>query len=177
MKRLVLCMLAIGLLIGMSTFASAGVQSGDTTLTVSAAYTYLDMPDYDEINSWAISGRVALGKFFTDNFQLEGIFTGMYGEFIDGEVDGSFGALLVRPNFHFSTQTATVPYLGAAAGIFFVDFEVFDETSFVYGAQAGIKQFVRDNVFVQVEGSFLRTEIESEDINLWRIYMGLGFKM
>jgi opacity protein-like surface antigen len=168
-------MVAVGLVIGVSTVAFAGVQAGDTTITLSSAFTYTDVIE-PEVTSWDITGRIALGRFLTNNFQLEGILNGSVGDIFDS-ADYYYGALLVRPNFHFSTASATVPYIGASVGMFFLDIEGEGETNFAYGGQAGIKQFVRDNVFVQVEGSYLRTAIFSEDVNLWRVFLGLGFKM
>lgn len=167
--------MAFGLLMGMATAASAAVEAGNTTLTLSASCNKLDVPDVD-VSMWDLSGRVGLGRFMTNNFQLEGLLEGTWAE-VSGADDAYQMLLLVRPNFHFSTESATVPYIGAAAGMLLFDMGEDSETSFAYGAQAGIKQFVRENVFLQIEGSFLRTEIEEEDVNLWRIFLGFGLKM
>lgn len=175
MKKLLVCLSAVGLLIGMASTASAAIEAGNTTLTLSAAYTFTGIPDYD-VSSWDITGNIALGRFITNNFQLEGVLNGSVGNILDS-ADYYYGALLLRPNFHFDTQSATVPYIGAAVGIYFFEMDDDGGTNFAYGAQAGIKQFVKDNVFLQVEGSYLRTKVISEDANLWKIFLGLGFKM
>jgi len=47
----------------------------------------------------------------------------------------------------------------------------------MYGGQVGIKQFIRDNVFLQIEGSYLRTEFLGEETNIFKVLLGLGFKL
>jgi len=174
MKKILICLLALGLFIGISRFASAAVQQGDTTLTLTVGFTDMEVPDPD-FSSWDITGRIALGKFLTNNFQLEGIVNGTYGE-IESESYHHL-SLLIRPNFHFATESATVPYIGVAAGLFTYDYLGEDDSDFIYGAQIGIKQFIRDNVFLQIEGSYLRTEFLGEETNLFKVLLGLGFKL
>lgn len=178
MKKILFGLAVLGLLAGMSTLASAAVQQGDTTLTFDVGYNYMELSDAD-VNVWDLTGRVAIGRFLTNNFQLEGILNGMTGEldFGDGTEDFSAGAVLIRPNFHFLTESTTVPYVGAAVGFCYYDIAGEDETNFMWGAQAGLKQFIRDNVFIQMEASYLRTEIMDEDLDNFRIMAGLGFKL
>jgi len=174
MKKVLICLMMLGLLIGVSSFASAAVQQGDTTLTLSLGFSDMEVPDPD-FSSWDITGRVALGKFLTNNFQLEGLINGTYGD-IEGE-SYHYVSLLVRPNFHFATESATVPYIGVAAGLFTYDIFGEDSSEFMYGGQVGIKQFIRDNVFLQIEGSYLRTEFLGEETNIFKVLLGLGFKL
>ncbi|MCX8082256.1 MAG: porin family protein [bacterium] len=175
MKKILFCLAVAGLIIGMATFASAAVQQGDTTLTFNAGYSYLDIAD-GATSSWDITGRIALGKFLTNNFQLEGILNATKGEMYES-LEYTYGAVLIRPNFHFATEGATVPYIGAAAGFFFYDIEDESDTNFIWGGQVGLKQFIRDNVFIQMEASYLMTEMMDEELNIFKILFGLGFKL
>lgn len=175
MKKTLICLMVLGLIIGGSGFASAAVQKGDTTLTLDLAFTNTET-DYGTFDQ-NLTARVALGRFLTDNFQLEGILSGVTGEMGDGALDYTYGALLVRPNFHFATETATVPYIGAAAGIFHIEMGSESETSFIWGGQVGLKQFIRDNVFLKMEASYLMTEVEGTDMDIFKILVGLGFKL
>ncbi|MCM8776730.1 MAG: porin family protein [Candidatus Omnitrophica bacterium] len=175
MKKILSCLFVAGLIIGIAQFASAAVQQGDTTLTLNVGYSYMDIAE-GETSSWDITGRIALGKFLTNNFQLEGILNGTVGEMYES-LDYHYGAIVIRPNFHFATEGATVPYIGAAAGFFFYDIEGESDTNFIWGGQVGLKQFIRDNVFLQMEASYLMTEMIDEELNLFRILVGLGFKL
>ncbi|HOL22669.1 MAG TPA: hypothetical protein PLQ41_07445, partial [bacterium] len=108
-------------------------------------------------------------------YTTEGLINGTYGD-IEGE-SYHYVSLLVRPNFHFATESATVPYIGVAAGLFTYDIFGEDSSEFMYGGQVGIKQFIRDNVFLQIEGSYLRTEFLGEETNIFKVLLGLGFKL
>ena len=173
MKKILICLLVLGLFIGISRVASAAVQQGDTTLTFSASL-YNDIYDGEDTAYWAFKGDITLGRFLTNNFQIEGDLGGIWREY--GSWSAYYVYLLIRPNFHFSTESATVPYIGASGGL-----AVYGSTGsedvyeVLYGAQAGIKQFIRDNVFLQIEGAYLRyTEEKTDEFS---ISLGLGFKL
>jgi len=177
MKRL-LGVLAVCLILGLSGHAFAGTAAGDNTVVGSVAYSNINSDlevDHVDVSVWSVTGQLAVGRFVTDQIQLEVAAEGMWGGMEDGSI--YMVGLTLRPNFHFATQSATVPYIGAAVGGLFYDFVEESDTIFVYGAQVGLKQFIRENAFLQMEGRWRRFEIESEDIDLFQIFVGFGLKI
>jgi len=164
MKKLIF-VLAVCMALGIAGFASAGTQKGDTTLVGSAGYRNYTTPEY-----WDIYAQIGIGHFLTDQFQLEATLAGSWDE------DSSMYGVLLRPNYHFATQTSFVPYVGVSAGGYFLKGD-FDETVFSYGAQIGVKQFFRENAFMQVECNWQRYEVESESEDLLQIVLGFGFEI
>jgi len=178
MKRL-LGVLAVCLILGFAGHAFAGTAAGDNTVIGSVAWTNLGVEDED-VNIWDVSGQIAVGRFVTDQLQLEVAASGLWmGSDIEGvsEDEYMFGIML-RPNFHFGTQSATVPYIGAAVGGYFWNYEGEEDTVFSYGAQIGLKQFIKENAFLQIEGSWQRFELEDLDaaIDAFRVWLGFGLK-
>ena len=85
--------------------------------------------------------------------------------------------LQVRPNFHFNTESNTVPYVGLTLGYFWTEIFGADDGNFLYGGQVGIKQFIKDNAYMQFEAGYSATSVtfEGEDIDIGDLRLSVGF--
>lgn len=127
-----------------------------------AAYERVSNGDSDSTVSVALSA----GYFFTDAFQLEGMLEGIW----NGD---DIYTLTVRPNYHFDIGTTLVPYIGAALGYARVS-NGDSDSGLVYGAQAGLKQYLTDSAFLQWEVSYQEWKI-FDDFNRLNVSVGLGY--
>jgi hypothetical protein len=164
MKKMLIGVLIAGVIFFMAGVSSAAIKAGDNTLTVSGQYSW---PSHGD-SVWQVAGNY--GRFFTDSFQLES------GIGLAGTSGFNEQIIQVRPNFHFNTQSNAVPYIGATLGWQHVGDGVSDST-FIYGAQVGIKTFIKENAFLQFELNYIKTSTsilgQTGSTNLT---LGMGFK-
>ena len=185
MKRiLVLCLVVCFSVVGISGVASAATRAGDSTIMGTLSY---DADNFStesggDVDMSIFSAAIGVGRFFTDNFEAE---IGLIGQTIT--IDEGSGSetlqqmgLQVRPNFHFNTASNTVPYLGLTLGYLWVDLFGGDGSGFMYGGQAGIKQFVSENSYLQFELGYTASDLEIEDTDValgdFRFSLGVGYK-
>ncbi len=160
MKRMLMAVATVVLLVGVATL-SAGTKAGDKTASITASVMFPEEGD----TSFMMMG--SFGYFVTDAFQIEVTGMGMGSE---GEYGLYFQA---RPNFHFLTSGNVVPYVGATVGVYL--FGNGDSVSdFIYGGQVGIKSFLNERTFLQLEGLYLRQS--DADTGYGSITLGLGFR-
>ena len=157
MKKLIF-VLAVCMALGIAGFGSAGTQKGDKTGTISASVQFPTEGDA------VYMGIGALGFFSSDALQWEfaGLVISTQGE--------TAGYLQVRPNLHFSTQGKVVPYIGLTVGALVGG----DDAIFLYGGQVGLKNFISEKIYLQLEGNYL-TANEGEN-GTFSIILGLGTK-
>jgi len=182
-KLLVICLAVCFAVMGISGVASAATKSGDSTVFGTLSYDASEFSgEGGSLDFSTFTASAGLGRFFTDSFQVE---LGLIGqsmtisEFGEDMTLQQMG-LQVRPNFHFNTDSSTVPYVGLALGYLWVDFFEEDTGAFLYGGQAGIKQFVTENAYLQIEAGYTASTIEigDEDIDVGdlRLSVGVGCK-
>lgn len=187
MKRiLILCLIVCFSLVGISGVASAATKAGDSTVfgTLSYDASTLDIESGPSLDISTFAAAVGVGRFFTDSFQAELALIGQTTTFDMGgseDITQQSIGLEVRPNFHFNTAGNVVPYVGLTLGYLWYEFlfEGDSTGSFLYGGQAGIKQFVRDNAYIQYEIGYTATTFEIEDTDIddgdLRVSIGMGF--
>ncbi|MFH2068591.1 MAG: hypothetical protein ABII89_03905 [Candidatus Omnitrophota bacterium] len=180
MKRiLVMCLAVCFAVAGISGAASAAVKAGDGTAMGTLSYNFTT---YDgetgglDVSTFAAALNV--GRFVTDSFQLE---FGLAGHSITIDEGGSATlqqmGLQVRPNFHFNTESNTVPYIGLTLGYFWTEYFEVSDGNFLYGGQVGIKQFIKDNAYMQFEVGYNAASIEfyGEDVDVGDLRLSVGF--
>ena len=186
-KILVMCLVACFAVVGISGVASAATKAGDLYLdgglSFNAATIEVESEDFDASMFMA---NVGVEKFFTDSFATEFGILGMAANIdISGDDISLTGiGLQVKPNWHFNTASNVVPYVGLNLGYAWlgtdVEGEDADGNAFIYGAQAGIKQFIKENVCLQYEVSYTMGTLEMEDTDIdigdLRIGVGIGYK-
>lgn len=189
MKRiLALCLVVCFSVMGVSGVASAATKAGDSIVFGSLSYdaNTLAVQHVDEnIDISTFAANVGLGRFFTDNFEAE---LGVVGQTTTYDVGHGNNltetqmGFVVRPNWHFNTASNVVPYVGLTLGYLWDQFFEADEETggFLYGGQAGIKQFVKENAYIQYELGYTATtfKIYNEDIDFgdFRASIGFGWK-
>ncbi|MCM8818365.1 MAG: hypothetical protein NC915_02660 [Candidatus Omnitrophica bacterium] len=159
MKKVLICMLIVGLALGFSSIGSAEVKQGDKNFVISVGYGWFSAGAKD----WDGTYGLGMGFLLTDQFELNIGVSGQWNTFGD-EVN-----LLVKPNFYMETQSKINPYIGLALGANFGG-----GTEFAGGAQIGMKQFISDNTFIQYELSYLR--LFTDNLNSVTFSLGLGFR-
>ncbi len=96
-----------------------------------------DMIDVDAGYAYFVRDRLSLGA----TLLYEGL------EDVAGEdSDYRSSEIGLFAEYHFGGESRFVPYLGLGAGWRRTDFALLDESALVYGARAGLKLFVADNV-------------------------------
>lgn len=170
MKKIIVVLAACAML-AVAVNASASVQAGDTTVDGSIAYSRYSSGDYSD---WDVTTQISFGRFLTEAISLEGSAYGSFGD------NTKMIGLLLKPNYHFNTGTSNVPYVGIALGAFLTEIDFgfgdYKETDFVYGAQAGIKQFISEKAFIKWEASYLKVDMDPEDTDIFQLFVGFGFK-
>ncbi|MCM8784822.1 MAG: hypothetical protein NC827_01470 [Candidatus Omnitrophica bacterium] len=159
MKKLIVCSLILGLVLGIASVGSAEVKQGDKNLVISVGYGYFS----EGPKEWDGTYGLGMGFFLTDAVELNIGLSGQWNTFGD-EVN-----LLVKPNFYMDTQSKVNPYMGLAVGANFGG-----GTEFAGGAQIGMKQFLSENTLIQYELGFLR--LFKSKLNSLTLSIGLGFK-
>ena len=187
MKRVLgMCLVVCFAVAGVFGVASAATKAGDSTVfgTLSYDASTLDVDGVDSFDMSTFAAAVGVGRFFTDNFQTELALIGQTTTFDMGSEDITQQQLgfEVRPNWHFNTAGNTVPYIGLTLGYLWYEFmfEGSDTGAFMYGAQAGIKQFVKENAYIQYEVGYTMSELEIQDTDVdfsdLRFSIGFGLK-
>ena len=184
MKRiLVMCLVVCFAVMGISGVASAATKAGDTTVfgTLSYDATTFEPESGSSLDISIFAASFGVGRFFTDSFQTE---IGLIGQTMTLSNGGSETiqqlGLAVRPNFHFNTAANTEPYIGLTLGYLWAD--LFDESTgaFLYGGQAGIKQFMNDNSYLQFEAGYTVSTLDFDGMDLdtgdLRLSVGFGCK-
>lgn len=158
--------LAICILIISTVSVQAGTKAGNKEIGISAALTYFS--NHDDSKNYFILG--SLGYFITDAFEL--MVSGIVN-WSDNGIESKMYAIHIEPNYHFNTKSMTVPYIGVHAGILYYDWGIDSDTSFSYGAQAGLKAFINENVSLKFEGRYTNYDIGNNgDFDEYQLLVG-----
>src|SRR5690606_36343227 len=153
-------------LLGTVTIGHAGVGQGTWETGFSGSYSALDAADND-IDLLLLDAKA--GYFVTNALEV----SGALGD-LDAEIEGDgMEALMLGAgvDYHFNTDSAMVPFVGA--GISWVDVDVDGlggDDDYAWEARAGIKQFVADNVAVKYQLSY----IDFNDLDLSGVRLNVG---
>ena len=132
-------------LLGLMSFsAQAGIEKGDKTISIFGALTSPDQGDD------FLFLQAAGGLFLSDTLEAQGIV-----QLLDsGPVSVSaFGA---NANLYFPGQNPDIfPYVGGGLTITILDAPPIDETELGFNVQAGIKQFVSEQVTINYQLQFV----------------------
>jgi hypothetical protein len=163
MKKVALSLMLVFLLVGAGP-ALAGTEAGDTELGVQLGYDNISISnDVDEDwDVFTVAGKV--NYFVTDALSLGLSVMGEYYSYDDSDETMLF--VEFEPNYHFSTGSSVVPYVGAHAGFVFWEFEDEDDTVFTYGGQIGVKSFFAENAAIDIQLRYTRYEPDVEDADI-----------
>lgn len=131
----------------MSFSAQAGIEKGDKTISIFGSLTSDDYSD-------TLIALAAGGYFFTDTLELQGTVL-----LVSSDSGGSVSSLTgfgANANLYLPGQNPDiVPYVGAGAQLILTDFSGTTDSEIGFNAQAGIKQFLSENVTVNYQGQFI----------------------
>lgn len=166
MRKLVLALLAVVFVAAAP--ALAGTKAGDMEASFSGAVTMVQ-PSGGEGSTQAVVATT-LGYFITDAAAVNANVVGMWSD----EKVAAVGNL-INLKWHFNTAGQIVPYAGPQVGIFYWNDDGNDSTEFAWGALAGVKIFVSENVNVFVEANFQRVELSPDALDIYAALFGIGF--
>jgi len=172
MRYVLSVVLCVGLAASLVGTAWSQPNVGDTNVSLSAAFNSLDVEGADS-DSFSISADY--GRFVSESLEVG---AGLEFQDVSGDVgDATSWLLLGKAKHHFLPPAGrtTVPYVGLQLGFASVDSGGVDDTSFAWGAMAGLKSYDKPNRFWLVELSFLRYEIEDADVDELMLRLGQGF--
>lgn len=159
MKKFVAVLFFVGcfFLISKHAFAAPDLD-GHLAVGVKGSLTYDWVDDSDDDGTTTINGGLSLTYFFTKNLEF-GVEAMSNWRTSSNSDSGYYSGDLVL-NYNFVGASKVVPYIGVAGG-----FVVFSHSSDndsktdgfgSLGAQGGIKYFMSDNVFLNVEARYRR---------------------
>lgn len=171
MKRI---LLAIGLaclaLSLVGTLAEAKVKKGDKEISFFGSVIETS-PEGAESTTTVIV-QVAGGVFVTDNVQVG-------GSVMQTSIFNSFTATVRLLNgfvkYHFNPNDVLVPYVGAQAGMAFVESDFSSDSGISYGGMAGFKYFLSENLSINGEGDIIQSKIADTTATQTILQVGLSY--
>ena len=127
--------------------ANAEIQKGDKTVSIFAALISTDIND-------TLFLEAAGGIFYTDVIELQGSVSLLdSGNFTSTAFGGN--ANLYLPN---NKNPDFLPYVGAGARLTLLDAGAFTDTQFGINGQAGIKQFLSEDVAINYQAQLVLSD-------------------
>ncbi len=156
--------------------AQAKTKARDVEVNLQFSYFFLGIDEDrsegitgDDVNLLSLQGR--LGYFLDDEVSVESTLTLVHE---DTGPTTAF-ALDFRPNYHFNTEGAVVPFIGGSMGVMHVDTSVGDDTGFLFGAQAGIKSFLSERVAFTTEYNLRRFVGGDTSATINGVFLGISY--
>jgi Outer membrane protein beta-barrel domain len=151
--------------------ASAKVKQGDKEI---AFFGALISQSFDSGGSASEALIQVSGGFFISNASQVG------GSLINVSSDTGGVTSTVRLingfyKFHFNTDTDTVPYVGAQAGVAEADVGGTSESGASFGAMAGVKMFLSENLSVNPEFNILHSTLAGVGVTQTTLQIGLSY--
>jgi len=173
MKKVIVGVLSAALVLGASS-AFAGTKAGDKEVGLNASLSTTSTDtNGSSSDSTSLNIMGTMGYFMSDALEVSvgsmGIVTASDGS------DSKNLALFVEPNYHFNTSTAMVPYAGVHGGMFLSQSGETSNSVFEYGAQAGIKSFLSENVAFNTQLRYDRYSVEDSTTSQLALNVGLVF--
>ena len=158
------------------SFAYAGTKAGNLEIGVNFAYDHFSGGDSDADNI-IFGGQFSY--FITDAVSLGLTSVVMWNSPDDDsddmieESDTTIVFVEFQPDYHLNISGTIVPYLGPHLGIMYGDSDGESETDFDYGGHIGIKAFVSENSFFDLQGRYTRYNFDDDDVNDFRFQIGI----
>lgn len=150
--------------------ADAKVKKGDKEVSFFGALIDTS-PDEGESTTTLIV-QVAGGVFVSDNTQVGGSVT-------QTSLYNSFTVTLRLINgfvkYHFNPNEPVVTYVGAQAGMAFIEFDSTSDSGLSYGAMAGAKYFVSANLSLNGEASLSQSKIADTSATQTMLQVGMSY--
>ena len=135
-------------LLAFSAFnAHAGIEKDDKTISLFGSFTSSDDADTLTISA-------AGGYFYTDTLELQGV--ALISSTSSGGSDVTVAGYGANANLYLPGNNPDfIPYVGGGASIIFVEAGTIDETEFGLNGQAGIKQFVTEDIAINYQAQYV----------------------
>ena len=128
--------------------------------------------DSSDVTVTLIGG--SFGKFIKENMEITGSLTLVNVNYDDS--DGTIYNLFGKFNYNFIRPGSTnIPYAGGALGLTGYDTGGYSDTSLTIGFQGGFKNFISEDVSLNVEGSFMRSEIDGASADSLSVTVGISY--
>ena len=170
-RTLALAAITLGLLLVWQASASAAIKEGTKEVSAFAALSTTD-PEVGDSTTQLIL-QFAGGVFTTPNNQVGGSFTQITAE--SGGFDATIRIIGGFFKYHVNPDQDTVPYLGAQAGMTFIEAGEFSDSAFSYGGMAGAKFFVSEDLSYNAELNLLITTIDDQDYTQTTFQVGMSY--
>lgn len=162
--------IAINAAIFAAAFTLEGaVQKGLWEVNLSGSYSSMDAGSVDLDLALATGSA---GYFVTNNIEVSGMLTYMNADVLGEDLTALLLGTAV--DFHLNTDSAFVPFVGAA--IYYADAEVEglgSDDDWAWEARAGIKQFVAENVAINYQVSYI--DFDKLEMDGITVSLGISF--
>jgi len=162
MRKLVLIALVVFFVLTSPLFAQQ--KKGDSELQLQGSLTIgmsNDFPDFGLVN-------VRFGRFLTDRQEVGGTLLGVFSG--DGDIGGMGGPFW---RFNFTTNSKTVPYVGAAVQGGFGDF--YSDSDVLATLEGGVRWFLQRNMAFTVGAQMDYDVDESEFVDYLGVLFGFSY--
>ncbi len=134
-------------LLAFGASAHAGIEKDDANLSLFGALTSTDDTD-------TLTVQLAGGYFYTETLELQGTILASYTD--SSSFETTVTGYGVNANLYLpGNNPDIIPFVGGGATIVLVDSGGFSETEFGINAQAGIKQFLTEQVALNYQAQIV----------------------
>jgi membrane-associated protease RseP (regulator of RpoE activity) len=131
--------------------AQAGIEKNDKTVSIFGAYTSSDDSD-------TLILQAAAGYFVTDTLELQAVILQVASEDNVGNTT-AVGGYGVNANLYIPGKSPDlIPYVGAGGTLILTDFNGMTDTTLGLNAQAGLKQFLKENIAVNYQAQLVSSD-------------------
>jgi hypothetical protein len=166
-----LAALSLGMLLAWQTSAPAAIKEGAKEVSAFAALSTTD-PEVGDSTTQLIL-QFAGGVFLDPQKQVGGSFTQISVE--SEGFDATIRVIAGFFKFHVNPEQDVVPYVGAQAGMTFIEAGPFSDSAFSYGGMAGAKFFVSEDLSYNAELNLLMTTIDDQDYTQTTLQVGMSY--
>ena len=138
---------AVFAVLALTTFqAAAGIEKDDKTISMFGTF---ESNDFSDTLTIAVSG----GYFLTDTLELQGV--ALVSSSSSGGIETVFSAYGANANLYLPGPNPDfIPYVGGGASLVLLESGTFSETEIGFNGQAGVKQFLTEEISIDYQAQF-----------------------